>query len=204
MRYRGRVEIRRCGFIAAVSAALCLAGSMATAGGAPPASQPAAPQSPSPELRPQEVVRIIVEALRRNDANDSGIRTTWNFASPGNKLVTGPLERFIPLVKNPLYAPLLHYQSVRYGELRNSDTQAAQLVELTSSSGSHAWYLFELTKQSDGPLRNCWMTDGVMRVRPQRPAPGDRAPTTQPRDTPPVLPPEPQPQTTLPTGSLPV
>ena len=43
---------------------------------------------------------------------------TWNFASPANKQVTGPIERFIPMVKTPAYEPMLHRSRVQYGTLQ--------------------------------------------------------------------------------------
>lgn len=41
---------------------------------------------PSLELAPQDVVRIVIGALSRNDEPhvDAGIETTFNFASPAN------------------------------------------------------------------------------------------------------------------------
>ena len=61
---------------------------------------------PKPELTPEQVVEIQVEALRKNDVPtpDAGIATTFRFASPGNRKVTGPLERFAPIVKAPATA----------------------------------------------------------------------------------------------------
>jgi hypothetical protein len=182
----------------AILMATMLAVTMATCGavaGAPAdaTTRPAEASAPNPQLGAQDVVRIVVEALGQNDADDSGIRLSWKFASPSNQQVTGPLERFIPMVKNPLYAPLLHRQTVEYGELRSTGARAAQLVMLRDGTGNRAWFLFELSKQTDGPLRGCWMTDGVMRVRPQN----FEKPATQPvAPMPGVLP-------ALPPGSVP-
>ena len=55
------------------------------------------PTEPSAELAPEEVVAAQLHALRQNDpANrDAGIRIAFRFASPGNRQVTGPIERFI-------------------------------------------------------------------------------------------------------------
>ena len=51
---------------------------------------------PDPSLSPQDVVSIQIEALRNNDTpyENRGIEVTFNFASPANKRITGPLERF--------------------------------------------------------------------------------------------------------------
>ena len=56
---------------------------------------------PDPSLSPQDVVSIQIEALQNNDTpyEDRGIEITFNFASPTNKRVTGPLERFKVMVR---------------------------------------------------------------------------------------------------------
>ena len=62
---------------------------------------------PHPALSPRDVVRIQIEALRKNDTpyENRGIEVTFNFASPANKRMTGPLERFKVMVHNPIYEP---------------------------------------------------------------------------------------------------
>ncbi|MSV29914.1 MAG: hypothetical protein EXQ52_14390 [Bryobacterales bacterium] len=61
-------------------------------------------QDPGPALTPAEVVRTQITALRNNDKprKDAGIATAFRFASPGNRAATGPLDRFILMVKGPL------------------------------------------------------------------------------------------------------
>ncbi|MSV29913.1 MAG: hypothetical protein EXQ52_14385 [Bryobacterales bacterium] len=41
---------------------------------------------------------------------------------------------------------------------------ARQIVRVTEGSGKTAVYLFTLSKQKEAPYKDCWMTDGVMRV----------------------------------------
>ena len=65
--------------------------------------------SPKPALKPDEAVRIQLLAMKNNDASDLGIKITFRFASPANKRVTAPLEKFIRLLKNPSYSPLLNH-----------------------------------------------------------------------------------------------
>ena len=146
----------------AVSASIAFAG--------PPASQPAAKPSPEPtkELTPEQVAKVVVAALKANDAQDTGIRTTFKFASPANQDATGPIERFIPLVKNAAYAPLLNHASSSVHELARKDDQAAELVTVTAKDGTKSYFIFQLSKQhDDGKLKDCWMTDGVIPVQPK-------------------------------------
>jgi hypothetical protein len=130
-------------------------------------TRPAATQpSPSPDLAPKEVVKTILDALEKNNANDSGIKTAWKFASPANQKATGPLQRFIPMVKNPAYGALLNHKSAKIREIAVKDDQAAELVTLTDSAGNSAYFVFQLSKQTDAACKDCWMTDGVFRVEP--------------------------------------
>lgn len=141
---------------------------------ASPPTGPTTRPSPTPELKPEQVVRIVVEALAKNSADDDGIRMTWEFASPGNKKVTGPLERFAPMVKGPAYLPMLHSASADYQPITVIGDQAEQLVMLTDADGQKAYYVFRLSRQPDGPLKDCWMTDGVFRVQPlDKPKPNE-------------------------------
>ena len=48
---------------------------------------------PSPDIDPINVVEVQLFALQSNDENDFGIRQTWEFAHPRNKMATGPLPR---------------------------------------------------------------------------------------------------------------
>jgi hypothetical protein len=122
---------------------------------------------PRKEYTPQQVVQVVMDALQNNDDKDSGIATCFNFASPGNKKLTGPLEHFIPMVKTAAYQPMLNFKSVDYDEAKIEDDHAEQLVTVTTSKGDIAMYVFQLSKQKDGDSKDCWMTDGVIRVQPK-------------------------------------
>jgi hypothetical protein len=92
---------------------------------------------PSPAQGPDEVIRLQLGALAANDDPhaDAGIEVAFRFASPANKRVTGPLARFIAMVHNALYRPLLNHRAVRYGTLRVEDDHAAQTVIVTAGDG---------------------------------------------------------------------
>ena len=143
---------------------------------APPPTAQA--KGPSPQLEPEEVVRVVTEAMGRNDTptTDAGIATAFAFASPGNKQVTGPLARFIPMVKSPAYRPLLNYAKIEYGPVRVDGDYAEQLVTVTDAAGDPAAFLFTLSCQAEGDYEDCWMTDGVSRVglEPIPPDPKER------------------------------
>lgn len=125
--------------------------------------------SPDPKLSPQRVVSIVLNALQHNDAKDSGIVTTFHFASPSNQRATGPLPRFIRLVKNPMYLPMINFKSAAQGPIHVNRDHAWEEVTVTSAKGDKTTYLFGLSRQKALPFKGCWMTDSVMRA--PRPAP---------------------------------
>ncbi|MGI8996158.1 MAG: DUF4864 domain-containing protein [Pyrinomonadaceae bacterium] len=125
----------------------------------------AAQPQPDPKHSPEQVIGFVLEALRRNDTpeKDSGIRLTFSFASPGNREMTGPIDRFIELVKNPLYRPLINHRRAERSPVKIAGDLAQQKVTLIDEQGRRATFLFTLSKQPAAPFKDCWMTDGVER-----------------------------------------
>ena len=125
-----------------------------------------APQSgsarPSPELKPTEVVRIQVEALRKNGYTNDGIELTYRFASPDNKRYTGPLDRFIDMVRSAPYDRLLNHRRAEYSPIAISGNQAQQLVVIIDADGNETGYVWVLSRQAEGEYKECWMTDAVI------------------------------------------
>ena len=121
---------------------------------------------PSPELSPREVVQLQVEALGTNDEPfaEAGIKAAFNFASPANKRVTGPLARFRTLFDTPAYGPMIDHTSATYSQVQVEGSTAQMGVLLNTEDGRQVGYLFLLSKQIAPPHEGCWMTDAVMRV----------------------------------------
>jgi hypothetical protein len=139
---------------------------------ASPATQPTPGSGgdvkPDPKYSPQEVVKIQLQAMQHNDdpTPDAGIAVTFRFASPSNQAQTGPLPNFIAMVKSPVYSVMIDHKSANYADIEVKDDQARQLVQLVAADGTTAYFGFILHKQSDGPYKDCWMTDGVARLEP--------------------------------------
>jgi tetratricopeptide (TPR) repeat protein len=123
---------------------------------------------PSPELLPEDVVKIQLNALKHNDGKNHGIAIVYRFASPENRLYTGPLEKFIKMLYNPLYAPMLNYDTEELGTMKKDEQRAEQRVVLIDKNGKAHTYLFLLSKQQEGDYRGCWMTDGVINLTAER------------------------------------
>ena len=117
---------------------------------------------PEPELKPNDVVRLQLLAMQQNDDSDFGIEVTFRFASPANKKQTGPLKRFIGLVRNPSYRPLLNHINATFLELNIEEDFAGQDVIITISNGKRIGYRFRRSIQKGTLYPGCWMTDCVI------------------------------------------
>lgn len=121
--------------------------------------------TPDPNLSPRDVVRLQLEALAQNDRPyaDAGIETAFNFASPGHKQVTGTLDRFAEMVKNPIYRDLIGNQHVRYGQVEIEGDVARQAVVLVTEDAYRVGYVFVLSRQEGGAYDGCWLAESVIR-----------------------------------------
>ncbi len=119
---------------------------------------------PDPSLSPQDVVSIQIEALRNNDIpyEDRGIEVTFNFASPANKRMTGPLERFKLMVHDPVYGPMVNHRSANYENLLVEGEFARIDVVLNTKEGAYLGYRFILSRQHGNEHEGSWMTDAVI------------------------------------------
>lgn len=124
---------------------------------------------PHIDLKPQEVVRIVINALADNDTPfiDAGIATTYNFASPGNKVSTGPLAKFTAMVKGPGYGLMVDHLSSEFSEVVFKDGMAYQIVKLIARNSTEVVFAFRLSQQVEGEYKGMWMTDGVWPISSQ-------------------------------------
>lgn len=120
--------------------------------------------NPDPSYEPREVVGIQMRALGHNDVpyENAGIELSFRFASPGNKVNTGPIERFTALFNIPAYRPMINHAELEIGPGTQSDSTAFVPVKIRDQNGKESAYLFQLSKQAEFPFENCWMTDSVV------------------------------------------
>jgi len=121
---------------------------------------------PSVDLQPADVVRIVIDALAHNDEPhaNAGIETTFYFASPANRVNTGPLDRFVRMVKSPPYGIMVDHVKSEFSEVVFEGDKAYQMVHLTAADGRATIFAFRLGKQHDGEFEDMWMTDAVWPV----------------------------------------
>ena len=121
---------------------------------------------PSLQQAPADVVRIVIEALSNNDDpyEDAGIATTFAFASPANKVNTGPLSKFTQMVKNPAYGVMINHVEHEFSKVVMTGRQAYQMVRIRGASGTEVVFAFRLSRQLEGEYTGMWMTDAVWPV----------------------------------------
>jgi len=126
--------------------------------------------SPNTQLTPDQVVHIVIDALKTNDPlkDDDGIAKVFEFASPGNKSATGPLERFTKMIKGG-FAQMLNHTSSEFGAIEIEDDTALQAVWLTTNTGQVTGYVFQIGKQSGGEFDGMWMTESVWPIGQRNP-----------------------------------
>jgi hypothetical protein len=127
----------------------------------------AAQPRPHPGIAPDEVIRTVVEALqnRNSPSPNAGVFTVYQFASPANRVNTGPYGNFLRLVKLPPFVPLFSGRADSYGPLTVDGERVEQRVRFRVEGGGVVWFLFAVSRQTSqqtrGRCAGCWMVDGV-------------------------------------------
>ena len=91
-----------------------------------------------------------------------GIKQTWEFAHPSNKKYTGPLSRFVNLLKSETYKMLINHLDSEIIEVFKSSNQYG--FEITILGNDKKYYKFQWVVEKyydEGPLKDCWLTTSV-------------------------------------------
>ena len=89
---------------------------------------------PNNGIKPYQVIKIQLTGLMNNDIpnKNSGIEQTWEFAHPLNKKYTGPLARFINLLKSESYKMLINHLDSEIIEVFKSSKYSSKSSQVTS------------------------------------------------------------------------
>lgn len=117
------------------------------------------------DLSAEGVVAQQMQSLAAWRDDPLAVERAFSFASPGNRAVTGPVDRFAGLVESEPYLPLTANQGYVVGRAVESKDAATVLVTLIDRSGTLLAYRFYLSRQKGEPHRR-WMTDAVYRFTP--------------------------------------
>ena len=120
-----------------------------------------------------------MEALQKNNKEDSGIRLAYRFASPENKQSTGPYFNFRKMLYSSTYKPLLNnmkWEFLGNPVIYKKDTKYRQKIVVFTHNTKYI-YQFNLSRQydyiNDRPLYDpfskeylnmYWRTDSVMLI----------------------------------------
>jgi hypothetical protein len=135
---------------------------------------------PNESLAPEDVVRLQVDALGRFRDDPAAILQCYCLASPENRRVTGPLQRFAAMVLDADYRPLVMQEDALVGTPIVRGDRAAVLTTVVGADREISIYCFYLSKQTGAAHRGCWMTDSVLRVPPMA-EPPTKGPVARPR-----------------------
>jgi len=120
--------------------------------------------APHTERSPEEVLQVVLEALRTNDEphEAAGLRTAFNFASPQfRSRVGGSLEAFVEEFTDPINEPLVDHREAKRGRLQVEDGEASEQVIVTGEGDETNTYEFFLRQVTHGKYEGCWMVDAV-------------------------------------------
>ncbi len=126
--------------------------------------RPPTPPLPHPDLDPERVVALVLEALSNHDHPhpDAGIDTLYAFASPRMRHQIGDRSALGRALHNSRYAALLGHAEAVCEPLERLGDGARQQVWITTE-GEQACYLFALVRNSHGEATGCWLLNGLRR-----------------------------------------
>ena len=116
---------------------------------------------PSKNLSAYDVVKIQLEALKKNNKDNDGIKQTWLFAHPDNKKYTGPYERFKIMLLGEQYKFLINHSSHKINLLSNSPNTFIYRIEIIANDKQLFFYEWHVQKGSDDKCNDCWFTSAV-------------------------------------------
>lgn len=103
-----------------------------------------------PKMNARDIVLKQLREMKNNNRFNSGIMEAYYYASIGNRMSTGPYDRFVKLVKNPTYKHLLNSSSYRIINEVYDENDMFYKCEVKVYKGSKIYiYIFELSRQFD-------------------------------------------------------
>ena len=119
---------------------------------------------PNNELKPFDVVKIQLSALKNNNKpyKNAGIKQTRELAYPLNKKFTGQVSRLIKLLNDEGYNVLLNHMEHKIVEVYKSEKKFIYEVTILDREKIFFIYTWQIEKfLNGGPLNNCWLTTSV-------------------------------------------
>ena len=116
---------------------------------------------PTENLSAYDVIKIQLEALKKNNSKNDGIKQTWLFAHPDNKKFTGPYETFKIMMFSEQYKFLLNHSSHKINLISNSPNSFIYGVEIIATDKKLFFYEWHVQRGTDESCNDCWFTSAV-------------------------------------------
>jgi len=116
---------------------------------------------PAENFSAYDVIKIQLEALKKNNKENDGIKQTWLFAHPDNKKFTGPYERFKIMMYGQQYKFLLNHSSHKIELVSNSPNTFIYKVEIVAKNKKLFFYEWHVQRGSEENCKDCWFTSAV-------------------------------------------
>ena len=107
---------------------------------------------------------LAADLEKNQPYKNHGIEITYNFASPANKIITGPLSRFREMIRIGIYSTMLNFKDIKYENYVVEGGNAQLDVILQTRDNRTQGFQFRLKRQIDNEFHDCWMTDSVMPI----------------------------------------
>ena len=119
--------------------------------------------SPNINFQPKKVIEIQLQSLQQNDQPipDAGIIQTWAFAHPNNRIMTGPIERFMLMMKSQNYKNMLYHRDHKIAPVLKTNDLSQFAVSIITSNDQKMTFKWELMKVQTGEFSGSWMTTSV-------------------------------------------
>lgn len=118
-----------------------------------------AESAPHPDLTPEQVVQAQLTALKAG--TDRDLLTVYGFASPRNRMQTGPAERFVAMLRGG-YGYMIGHQTSDLAPMLLSGDEAMQPVILIDRDGNEHRFAWLLGRYELENCSGCWFTEGVL------------------------------------------
>jgi len=116
---------------------------------------------PKSHFSPAEVASLQVQSIHDSVTTPESLRVCYSLASPNNREVTGPFDRFAQMVMMPPYDRLATCQDWQVGSATIENDYAAVLVSTVSEDGDATAFRFLMHQYDEAPYRGCWLTEAV-------------------------------------------
>ena len=110
---------------------------------------------PSPQLQPNEVLDLQLEALKRTGNTRRGVAQMFAFASPKSREMMGSFDAFATLIHTHM-TPLIGHRASRKVILEENEMRVSYQVTVVDGQGDERHYEWVVEKMPAPDCQFCW------------------------------------------------